>query len=158
MNKTSIVGLFAIIIGIVYGFESYHLPKASIGKEWAPIYFPLGLGVLMVIFGIILFIQGVLNNKKSESDDKIEFKPSFSYSAKLITFTSLISIIYALLFERVGYIIATMIFLGSILFVVNGKKQWITNIIVSVGFSLVIYILFSKFLGISLPKTPYLEF
>lgn len=108
----------------------------------------------MTLFGVVLLIKGLIESKNQEAAKN---KLSFSYTAKLITYTSIVSIIYALLFERIGYVLSTILFMGAILFVVN-QKQWKTNLIVSITFSLVIYTVFSKFLGISLPIMPYIEF
>ena len=47
-------------------------------------------------------------------------------------------------------------FMISMLIIVNGKKKWKVNIIIALAFSVGIYIIFSKLLGISLPQIPYL--
>lgn len=158
MNRSVLTGIAAMILGSVYSYQSYQLPRATIGKEMAPLYFPLGLGLLMFIFGMILLIQAwSKGGMKRDSVDR-EKSIGFSYTAKLITFTSVISIIYALLFDVIGYVFSTILFLGAILFVINGKTQWKVNMIVSISFSLSIYIVFSKFLGIILPKMPFIGF
>ncbi|GBF12486.1 tripartite tricarboxylate transporter TctB family protein [Tepidibacillus infernus] len=157
MNTTALTGIVSILIGIVYSIQSYQLPKATVGNAWAPIYFPLGLGVLMAIFGVVMLVQGLAKGKANNGEQK-QGKMKMTYTAKLIAFTSVVSIIYALLFDRIGYVLSTIFFLGAILFVVNGVKQWKTNMIVSISFALGIYIVFSKFLGIILPKMPFIGF
>ena len=158
MNRSVLTGIAAMILGSVYSYQSYQLPRATIGKEMAPLYFPLGLGLLMFIFGMILLIQAwSKGGMKRDAEDREE-SIGFSYTAKLITFTSVISILYALLFDVIGYVFSTILFLGAILFVINGKTQWKVNMIVSISFSLSIYIVFSKFLGIILPKMPFIGF
>jgi putative tricarboxylic transport membrane protein len=62
--------------------------------------------------------------------------------------------LYAAFFDKVGYVISTILFLEGELFLFNGLKNWKVNTMVSVIFSLVIYILFSKLLGVYLPMTP----
>ena len=157
MNKNIISGIAAISMGLIYSIQSYHLPKATIGNPWAPIYFPLGIGILMVVFGSILLIQGLAQRKSHQIDGERK-RLSFTYTAKLITYTSAISLIYALIFEPFGYVLSTIFFMGAILSAVNGLKQWKINLIISIGFSLSIYIVFSKFLGIILPPIPFIEF
>lgn len=159
MNRSALTGIIAMLLGVVYSYQAYHLPRATVGNVMAPVYFPLGLGVLMFIFGLAIFIQtwikaGIINGS-SEQQGK---KWAFSYTAKLITFTSFISILYAILFDIIGYVFSTILFLGAILFVINGVKQWKVNAIVSVTFALTIYIVFSKLLGIYLPRMPWIEF
>ena len=159
MNKNLLSGLASTLLGLIYTIQAYQLPKASIGNEWAPIYFPLGLGVLMLLFGFILIILG-LREVKSERGgaEKGKRKLEFTYTAKLITYVSILSILYALLFDRIGYLLSTIFFMGAILMVVNGLNKWKVNVLISVGFSLAIYILFSKLLGIILPPMPFIEF
>jgi len=158
VNRSALTGLIAILLGIIYSYQSYHLPRAAIGKAMAPIYFPLGLGILMVIFGIILFTQTWFKYGIKFHTESTEKKPGLSYTTKLIMFTSTISIIYALLFDVLGYVLSTILFLGTILFVVNGKKQWKVNMLVSISFALAIYLVFSNLLGIVLPKMPFVNF
>lgn len=156
MNKTSVLGIVAFLLGVIYSYQAYNLPKASIGNAWAPIYFPLGLGVLMAIVGVFLMIQGWVKEGIHLNLSKDKFK--LSYTVKLIIYTSVISILYAILFDRIGYVLSTTLFMGAILFVVNGYKQWKINLLVSFGFSLIIYLAFSKLLGIILPMTPFISF
>ena len=44
-----------MVLGVLYGIQAWHLPKALIGNPWAPVYFPLGLGILMTALGALLF-------------------------------------------------------------------------------------------------------
>jgi putative tricarboxylic transport membrane protein len=43
------------------------------------------------------------------------------------------------------------------MFALNGKKKWKTCVIVSVVFSVVVYLIFSNLLAIPLPKIPILD-
>ncbi|PRR80576.1 Tripartite tricarboxylate transporter TctB family protein [Clostridium liquoris] len=155
-NLSALSGIVSIILGIVYIIQTLALPRASIGSPMSPLYFPLGLGVSMVVLGIILVVQealkGGLNGKARQKSD---FR--LNYTGKLIIFTCIISIIYAILYERAGFIISTIFFLEAILTAINGKDQWKINTIVAVCFSVGIYILFSKILGIILPITPIIN-
>ena len=154
MNYSALNGIITLVIGLAYSIQAFNLPMASIGNPMAPKYFPMGLGVIMTIFGIVLLSQSV---KKGEFKSTEKNQKGISYQGKLIAFTCLMSIVYALIFEELGFVIATMIFLGSILFAVNGKKQWKINTIVALCFSVGIYVMFSKVLGIMLPMMPFLD-
>ncbi|SNT14198.1 putative tricarboxylic transport membrane protein [Anaerovirgula multivorans] len=154
MNYSALTGVVSIIVGLVYSIQAYTLPRAVIGKPMAPIIFPLGLGLFMILLGIVLVIQSI---KKGEfARGKSTTEKGLSYTAKLIIFTCTTSIIYALLFERIGFVFSTTLFLGSLLYAINGKKEWKVNVSVAVIFSVFVYVLFSKLLGIILPPIPYL--
>ncbi|MGB9840348.1 tripartite tricarboxylate transporter TctB family protein [Thermovenabulum sp.] len=150
MKKDMVTGLSAIILGLLYTYKALSLPKASIGNPMAPLYFPLSLGVLMVLMGVI----GILTEmgKKINLEDKKEIKEEKDKSyVKLIAGTVIASIIYTVLFDKIGFIISTVLFLSFILFMVNGKDKWITNILVSVLFSFSVWYVFEKLINISLP-------
>uniref|UniRef100_UPI0033241479 tripartite tricarboxylate transporter TctB family protein n=1 Tax=Aminomonas paucivorans TaxID=81412 RepID=UPI0033241479 len=57
MRPNAWVGLAAVVLGVLYGIQAWHLPKALIGNPWAPVYFPLGLGILMTVLGALLLFQ-----------------------------------------------------------------------------------------------------
>lgn len=155
MNKSALSGLIAFLLGVIYTYQSLQLPKATIGKAWAPIYFPLGLGILMTLFGLILLAQEIKRNGILKTNNEHK---GISYTAKMIAYTSFISLIYAFLFDEIGYLLSTILFMGAMLNAINGLKKWRMNMIISISFALVIYITFSKFLGIILPPIPYIEF
>jgi putative tricarboxylic transport membrane protein len=78
-------------------------------------------------------------------------------NVKQIGLTIVCAIIYALLFDRLGYVIATIIFLEGVLSIFNGYKNWKQNTIVAVVFSVVVYVLFFKILNVYLPPFPFFE-
>ncbi|WP_250543369.1 tripartite tricarboxylate transporter TctB family protein, partial [Staphylococcus pseudoxylosus] len=60
-------------------------------------------------------------------------------------------IIYAFIFEPFGFLISTILFLGCIMFLINGYKRWLQNILVTVIFSGIAWYTFSQLLDVSLP-------
>ncbi|WP_148866907.1 tripartite tricarboxylate transporter TctB family protein [Thermosediminibacter litoriperuensis] len=60
-------------------------------------------------------------------------------------------LVYAVIFNHAGFIISTMLFLGSILFMVNGKAGWIRSAVIATVFTLTIWLAFEKILMINLP-------
>lgn len=135
---------------------SITLPNASIGNPIEPKIFPLLLGIGTTICGIILtIIEG--RKKTAGKETKKENGKGLSHDSKLIIYTCVVALVYALLFEPIGYVLSTILFMGAMLFALNGKEKWKTNIIVSLGFSIGIYILFLKLLGIPLPVMPFIQ-
>ncbi|SHK05715.1 putative tricarboxylic transport membrane protein [Paramaledivibacter caminithermalis DSM 15212] len=152
MNLSALGGILATVLGLIYTTQALMLPKASIGNPIAPKIFPIGIGILLILFGLILSFSEIKNTglkKKDIEKDKNE-------NIKLITYTSLACILYGLIFNRLGYVISTIIFLEIILLLFNGKEKIKTNTIVSICFSVIIYFLFSRFLGVTLPAMPFL--
>lgn len=143
-----IMPLFFIVLSILFFVGSIMLPDAPLGNPNAPKYFPLVISVFLFIMSVIHFIQMLMKEHKPIEDLKLLMKKRV---VVLITFSIVMGIILALLFERIGFLFSMIIFNLGLLFVVNGPKKWITNISVAVIFSVVAWYLFGHLLGISLP-------
>lgn len=156
MNINKLTGIIVTAVGVIYTVLAYKLPRASVGNPMEPAIFPLILGIGMTLCGILL-----LASKSKEKEAKEIKKPSLkgmSQDSKLIIFTCVMGILYGILFEPLGYVLSTILFMGGLLFAINdGLKKWKTNLLVAVGFSVAIYVTFSYFLSIPLPMMPFLE-
>ena len=75
----------------------------------------------------------------------------------MIAYTCVSGVIYALLFEHAGFVISTYLFMMAMLSLTNKKKN-VQNAIVAVVFSVGIYLIFTRALGIPLPKMPFVGF
>ena len=149
MRPNALVGFTALFLGIVYAIQAFNLPKAMIGNPWAPVYFPVGLGILMACLGLL---QVVLEARKGLTNLEGVKRPKFQASSlKLIFGAAALCILYALIFERLGFIISTLIFLGALLFLINGPKAWKLNSILTAGFTFGAWYMFVKLFQINLP-------
>jgi putative tricarboxylic transport membrane protein len=154
VNLSALAGMLATLIGIIYTIQAMLLPEAAIGNPLAPKIFPIGVGVLMILLGVVLSLKEI---KKSGFKGKKSSQKHNNENIKLIIYISLTCILYGLIFNKLGYVISTIVFLEIILLLFNGKENWKTNTIISVCFSLFIYIVFSKFLGVTLPVMPFIN-
>ena len=145
-----------MLFGIGYTVMAYSLPKAAIGDPMAAAYFPIMLGVGMTILGICLFVNEVRNQETAGPKTKKTGK-GMAYDTKMIIFTCVVGVVYGLIFNMLGYVLSTFLFLGALLFALNGKEKWKSNIIVALSFSVVIYLIFQKLLQIPLPMMPVLQ-
>lgn len=142
------VPIFVIVVGIIFLIGTINLPKANLGNPNGPIYFPMGISILLLIFGVIYFFQELKNLDK----DNEKIRQLFSGRvAKLIGCTIVLGVGYSLIFDMIGFLLSTILFLGALLFLINGVKKWKTNIIVTLAFSYVSWYSFSELLGVSLP-------
>ncbi|UFU00793.1 tripartite tricarboxylate transporter TctB family protein [Radiobacillus kanasensis] len=137
-----------LILGSSFLIFSFQIEKSNLGNPNGPLYFPVGLSILLLLFSVIYFIQ---EWKKRHEDDKVLSLLLAGRTPKLIGVTVLLGVGYSLLFERIGFLFSTILFLGALLFVLNGKKKWITNLVVAICFSFLSWYAFSELLGVSLP-------
>jgi len=164
LQRTSLISAgVGIVLGIAYTILTLSLPYAAIGRPNAPKAFPLALGILMTLLSAALLVQQVMKVRadsaiKHPSQEKKKGIFPLEHHTKQIIITVINGVFYGLLFSRIGYVLSTFIFLGGELLLFNGKRKWRTVLIVSLIFSLFIYILFNKLLGVYLPRMPIIGF
>jgi len=156
MSGDFTVGALAVLIGVVYSAQALRLPRAMIGNPWAPTYFPLGIGVIMTILGAALCLRNLHRRKPAEQAEnqatQAHDKPAVDKEfPRLALCTIGLCILYAAIFSRLGFIVSTLLFLGAMLFLVNGKRGWVANILVSVVFTFGTWLTFERLLMIHLP-------
>lgn len=148
MNIRLTMPVVFFAVGISFLILAFNLPKAKLGDPNGPQYFPILICSLLVILSTVYFFQEwKIRNKEIE-----EVKLIFSgRTPKLIGGSLVLILIYTFLFERIGFLFSTIIFLGALLFLVNGKERWKTNVIVAVVFSVLSWYAFAELLQVSLP-------
>ncbi len=150
--KLSIVpSLLFLLLGLIYTTATLLLPDASVGRPFEPKIFPLILGIAMIALSLGLLVREVMT-EENKSRSAVPFYRETGFAR--IMLTCLFSVIYALLFDKIGYVLSTFLFLELELLIFNGPKNWKINTLVAIAFSLFIYIVFSKLLGVYLPLTP----
>lgn len=142
MNPDILVGVFSVALSGLYGYSAWSLPDAFIGNPMAPKYFPLMLAACGCLFGIGLIIKAMKQGKVKT----LKF-PAIVLNLVIIA----CAIIYSLIFERIGFIPATILFLGGLLFLVNGVKGWKINLAVSLCFTFGAWYVFERLFSINLP-------
>ena len=58
--------------------------------------------------------------------------------------------VYAFLMPRLGYYVVTPFFIFAVMFLM-GNRKWIQVILVTLGFTLFAFLVFTKLLGVLLP-------
>ena len=109
----------------------------------------------MIGLAIALLVQEF--RSKAESGGTVPKKGFDVENLKQIGLTAGCAVIYAVLFDKLGYVISTILFLEGVLWVFNGSARWKQNTLVSVIFSVVVYVLFFKLLNVYLPPLPFFE-
>ncbi len=156
LNFDALVGIVVALGGLIYILAAYLLPRSTVGKPLSPSYFPFLLGGILVALGILLFLQSDMSKSMQSLKDLKNMSEKDKANSKLITITCVACIVYGVIFNTLGFVISTFIFIEFMLYLTN-KKEMLKNTIVSLCFSIVIYILFSRFLGIILPPMPFLN-
>jgi len=124
------------------GFRRF--PLVPIGPE----FFPRQLAIGLFICSTILVIQSlVAKSQKSEKTPTIS--PLDKGMQRLFAGIGII-IVYALLWEIVGFLIITPIAMAAIMLLL-GYRKYLMMAIFSLGTTLVIFAAFSLFLNVNMP-------
>lgn len=136
------------LTGTIFLVSALYLPRARLGDPNGPVYYPAGVAGLLIILSVIYIIQEwrQRHDKFPELERLLKGRTPF-----LIISTLILSLIYTFLFERIGFLFSTIFFLGGLLFIINGRKKWIANIIIAISFSGITWYLFAVLLKVSLP-------
>jgi len=156
MTWNMITGLAAVLIGVAYGWGAWTLPRATFGDPTGHLVYPVILGILMTLLGLALVVKELLAKGPKNPKDSPTFG-KMTRHGKEIALAIAASVVYALVFEPLGYVFSTILYLGAVLFLVNGKVKVARTVIVAVAFSVGVYVLFSILLGIQLPRMPILD-
>lgn len=138
-RKVAIVLLLLSILYLVLSFQIPTFPYSIVDAD----ALPKGLGFLLAALSILLFIQNPTEDRKKSDLKKDEV-------LMLLAVAGLI-FIYILLFELLGFVIVTILFL-LVTSRMLGYTKWKTLFAVSIGFTLVLYFSFNYLLQIYLPQ------
>ena len=110
------------------------------------------LAIFLIVCGTILLVKEF----KAQQLEKKQYGGISRISAKYvlqILLTVVNGVIYTLIFNQIGYVFSTIIFLILQFLIFGGIRNLKYGIIVSIIFSLAIYFIFNNLLGIILPSS-----
>jgi putative tricarboxylic transport membrane protein len=131
------IGLFVIL-------ASRNMPRGEFAVP-GPGFFPRVLGLTLCLVSLVLGIRIFLH--KTTQQVKIGHRYIWS--------TIIAIIVLAFFFERLGFILATALFVGFLLRIL-AHLRWIPCILWAVGAAISAYLLFDLLLGINLPSVHWL--
>lgn len=134
-----------LLIGVFFIVESRKIAATSYGSNVGPDIFPIGLGILLILLSIKLFIETAQRKQEERGGEKPDYKRF------LIIFGA--AVLYIVLLEPLGYVITTFLFL-VIGFQVLEKGGWLKTLVIAAAFSFGVYYIFVGLLQGSLPGFP----
>lgn len=134
-----------LAVGVLFMIGSRNLSSSSYGSSVGPDIFPFVLGLVLAALSIRLFYEAYRSKRQESSKEKLEYKP--------FIIILLSTLIYILTLETIGYVITTFLFL-FVCFQTMERSKWVTSLIISAGFSGIVYFLFVNVLKGTLPGWP----
>lgn len=137
------VGIYAVVAS--YGFRTVNNTTVQ------PATFPRVMAWAMIVCSaVVLLINAVKLGRDTEKAPTLSLKDRGVRGA---LFCLIVSLIYYLLWEPVGFLILAPITMFALMYLID-MRNYVTMVIVAVVLPLVMWLLFYKVLSISVPLGP----
>ena len=146
-----IIFVLTLVLAGLYFYATQQIPSLEIGDPLGPKAFPrlLGIGLL---FTAGLLLWEILKARQKQVEGQPNGTAAISKSDFLVVGgVAVWTWLYFLSFERLGFIIATAIYLLGLTNFFN-RGKWIANVLTSILFPIITYVMFTKGLGVSLAR------
>jgi putative tricarboxylic transport membrane protein len=150
MDKTDRVsGLFWLIFSVFVSYESYRLGLGTLHQP-GPGFLFFWTGIVTAILSLIVVLMSLKKPFPEVAQQPIFGKGGRGRVAKIV-FVLLSLFLYALLMERLGFLIVTLLFFIFLLGVIE-RKRWSFAVLVSLIVTAASYLVFETALQSQLPK------
>lgn len=148
MTKNSTTGWLAVVLGALYLFGTTRVPVFDAGDQVGPRAFPYLIAAVMIGCGLALVVKDL------RSADRVRFSWGFVSDRTIwlkILATMAAGIVYGLVLEDLGYLVATFLFMIVVSSLINVGRH-VQNLVIAVVFSVVTFVAFALILKLSLPR------
>jgi len=146
MRKLELIAsIFLVIFSVVACREAHKLPFGRWGVPGPGLY-PFLLGALLLAFSIIYLLRSL---KSWRREDEVRLWDGLRWKKVILVLALLVA--YALLMERVGFVLCTFFFL-VVLFRWVDRQRWYWVYAGSLGIDIICYVIFKLWLMIQLPR------
>ncbi len=150
MRIDRIIFVCTILIAAAYFYGITQIPTLEIGDPLGPRAFPYLVGAGLLVSAAWLLLE-IIQEKKASQPAPAD--PSGGDQRHLVLIAAVVAwmAIYFAVFEWLGFLVATPVFLLVMMAYLN-RGKWLANVSTVVVFTVGTYFLFSKVLGVSLAK------
>jgi putative tricarboxylic transport membrane protein len=141
----TIAGCVFLIIGVFFIVASTGISASSYGSKVGPSIFPMGLGAILALLSVIVITQA------RKAAPAAVGKAKRNYKRFVLVLSS--TFLYTLLFEPLGYVIATFLYLVFV-FQVMERKRPLVAVLIAACFSVAVYVVYVIVLQGTLPPFP----
>ena len=145
-----IIFVFILLLAAVYFYATAQIHAYEFGDPLGPKAFPRLLGVGLLITAALLFME-MWRARKTPPQNKEEQPAGDKRHLLVVGAVVVWTAIYFAVFVPLGYLISTSIYLLALTAYFN-RGKWAANVLTSVLFCVISYLLFTKVLGVALPR------
>ncbi|OGP28565.1 MAG: hypothetical protein A2038_06780 [Deltaproteobacteria bacterium GWA2_57_13] len=147
MKYSEIIGgIFWLLLGIIFTILATGYQIGSVTQP-GPGFLPLGVGLLLIVFSLVILGQGLQSLKNLEAVVPFS-KPG---GLKKVAYIVLLLLVLGFFFEEIGLLI-TVFLLLTLSMLVAELKSWKKIIFLGLVTTLGVYILFVLLLSQQLPR------
>ncbi len=152
--KEIISGGVMLLFAAVYFGIGMTIPEFNDGFISSD-FMPKLYGIILMLLSGIQIIMGVRALKTNQAEDgKTETQENTSFIVPEVVVAFIFLILYVALLNVLGFLLSTILFLlGMVtLFTQKGERNVVKIVLISVIFSVVVYLIFAKGFGLTLPE------
>jgi len=149
MMTDRVIFVCTIIIAAVYFYATTLIPTLEIGDPLGPKAFPRLLGAFLLIAAGLLFLE-MWKERKQRTPQTDSNEAGMWRHGWVIVSVTVWTGVYYLAFDRLGYIVATSLYLLALMAWFN-RGKWLANVLTSALFAGLSYWMFVT-LDVNLPK------
>lgn len=152
MRKMNIlIGLFSLLFGGVILYLSREMAIVDEFGVPGERFWPFCIACLFIVLGILQCIKTVI--QRGSSYQTVDLS---SYAVKRTYFLGLISIIYAVALNYLGFIVSSLLFIPAVMVMMNEKRAWYLAV-ASVIMVVVIWLFFTELFNSPLPVPEFMD-
>jgi putative tricarboxylic transport membrane protein len=145
-----LLGVCVIIGAAIYLYADANLPVLQNGGPMGPQAFPALIGIGLLVSGLLLFGE-TWRRRRTAVLAAVPADPIERQSWRILAAMTAWTALYYFAFERVGYLVATVVYMFALLVFFNRGRWWV-NAACAAGFTLAAYLVFTSFLQVALPR------
>lgn len=142
-----------LVLAGFYFWATAQIPSLELGDPLGPKAFPRMLGVGLLLGAAMLLgeiIRNTAKAKQSTGQGGESTGTTWDRHHWLVAAIAVWTAIFIVVFEPLGFILSTAIYLLALTNYFN-RKRWLMNVLTSVLFAVISYFMFTKLLGVNLP-------
>jgi len=145
MGRSGVISAVTLLVlALAALLEASKLPFGTLSSP-RPGFFPLILAIFLALFSLILLAQEI---RETEEEGSALLGGVASWKRIGLAIGALVA--FGLLFETLGYLLSTFLFIAFLLQAVERQKWWLVFVVAFLT-SLAIYLLFGLLLDTPLP-------
>jgi putative tricarboxylic transport membrane protein len=156
-RENRVASIVTTVFSLAYLVVAFFIPVPPLKQQLGPAAFPKAIGGVMLILSVIYLYQQFRGKVKEDekraaiigAEEKIEGKADL----KTMGFILAVMVVYAFVFERLGYAISTFLaFMAGVLYL--DRRHLVRDTVIAVIVSFVLYYIFMSVLRVNLPAGP----